>query len=131
MKNAAGVALKLDGGQHGERVVRPLRLGPGQTGSYRYTVTMSLPRGRELPSVSLLEPTAFWHTFHDLRPGEYTLQLVYQCHDAKLGGMALVLHDKELTPDTPLWAGKAVSSELKITVKPGPAPAAKPAAPEP
>ena len=90
MKDASGRVLNMDSGQEGERVVRPLHLGPGKAGSYHYTASMALPHGSELPKLYLRDPTSFFNTFHDLRPGKYTLQLAYQCHDAKLGGMSQV-----------------------------------------
>lgn len=108
MKDAAGRTMDLGAERFGTGKARSLHLGPGQTGSYRHTATLKLPRGRKLPSVWLVGPSNAYHISDDLAPGEYTLQLVYQCHQTKLG-------------DTSVWAGKAVSSELKITVKPGPA----------
>jgi hypothetical protein len=77
LKDAQGRELPLDGGRDGTIVPEPILVKARRTETAAYPARLSLPAGKNLPQLVVDDLTGGVWVYHDLKPGRYTLQLVY------------------------------------------------------
>lgn len=117
VKNAQGKALPDMGGQNGEVVPRPLFIKAGATESVRFSMMLRRAGDGMASTLTIREPTAFFHEFQDLAPGAYSIHVVYANREARLGTVFRGIKDQQgLSEDTPLWVGQMTGKELAVEI---------------
>ena len=121
VKNAQGKVLPDMGGQKGAVVPRPLFIKAGATESVRFSVTLHRPGDGESATLTIREPTAYFHEFQNLAPGAYSIEVIYANREARMGTMVRGIKDQQgLSEDTPLWVGQVTTKDLALQITDAP-----------